>query len=631
MQGAHNRKKSKKGAASGIRVTKDCPKTRASAANPFPPLKRAGFCVILAGSALLASASLLLKSKEGDPVSPALPRSYALCSRNGPAIYTIDETNSIVECLLVHGSNILDTGSLDEVLTKWNQKHYNIYSEGMQTAYETPLQVKLIPLNSVVIPGMSDSHGHTLEYGSSRILPLEGSRNSAAVVARVRDFILSNPDILNDTTRLIEGWGWDHTAWPVEEFPSFKELETDPIVQGRPVVLQSKDGHALWVSETTLKLMLPLPEEVDGGIIMLDEKGNPTGVFLDKAQDLVKRPPLTDADRLQRFNIAVNDALSKGLTSFHDAGFDPESLSFFKRQAELDKLPVRIYGMTYFDEKAEYWGDKRTKVINENRLTARSVKIFADGALRSGGAALFEPYTDNPETSGFMRIDPEVLYKFVPKFLTDGWQVNIHAIGDRANSIILDVLESALENELKGVNGTAVRPRIEHAQIIRPEDTIRLAKLGVIASVQPTHVVSDMWYAQDRLGPERIKNLYAFRTIIDAGARITLGSDFPVEDMNPLAGFHAAITRVASDNTSPHGPGGWFPEQRLTRIEALRGITIDPAYASFSEEDLGSLEPGKLADYVVISQDIMTVPADKILDTRVLATVIDGQLAFGHV
>ncbi|KAH8119350.1 amidohydrolase family-domain-containing protein [Phellopilus nigrolimitatus] len=592
---------------------------------------RARLLVILAGSALLATASWMYTSSVEDD---ALQESYALCSPNGRAIYTVDDNNSKVQCLLVHNDRILETGSFDEVTEKWDttRKQQTVLNAELQTAVKVPLRIKYIPTGSIVVPGMSDSHGHTLEYGASRLLTLEGSEDSTATVARVKDYILSDSAIYNDNSRFIEGWGWDHTVWPNAEFPSFRELEADPIVRGRPIILQSKDGHAQWVSEAVLILMLPLPDTIEGGIIERDDKGNPTGVFLDNAQDLIKKPPLTDMDRLQRFKLAVNDALSKG--SRHSTTPDSTLLrlnSSRSKASSANSLQIRIHGMSYFDETAEYWGDKRSKIIDENRLTARSVKIFADGALRSGGAALFEPYADNPGTNGFMRIDPEVLYEFVPKFISDGWQVNIHAIGDRANSIILDVLESVLNNELKGANDTDIRPRIEHAQIIRPEDTLRLAKLGVIASIQPTHAVSDMWYAQDRLGPERVKNLYAFRTIIDAGARITLGSDFPVEDMNPLAGFHAAITRVAPDGRSPHGPDGWFPEQRLTRIEALRGVTIDPAYASFSEKNLGSLEPGKIADYVVLSQDIMSVEADKIIETRVLATVLDGRPEYGQI
>jgi len=226
-----------------------------------------------------------------------------------------------------------------------------------------------------------------------------------------------------------------------------------------------------------------------------------------------------------------------------------------------------------------------------------------------------------------MRIDQEVLATSIQRFLRDGWQTNVHAVGDRANTLVLDAFESALE----GINVTALRPRLEHAQIITHADMARLAKLGVIASVQPTHAISDMYFAEDRLGPERVKLLYAFRDIINYGARFTLGSDAPVEDMNPLSGFFAAITRLAPDGTSPHGPGGWFPEQRLTREEALKGMTLEPAWASFSENILGSITPGKRADFVVLSKDIMTITESEILSTQVLATAIDGRPVYGKI
>ncbi|KAJ7939001.1 amidohydrolase 3, partial [Mycena leptocephala] len=248
---------------------------------------------------------------------------------------------------------------------------------------------------------------------------------------------------------------------------------------------------------------------------------------------------------------------------------------------------------------------------------------------------LYEPYADNHHTQGFMRLAPEVLFEFIPQLLRDGWQVNVHAIGDRANGIVLDAFEVAL----KGVNVTALRPRLEHAQLMTKDDMRRLGRLGVIASVQPTHatrktawyVVGDHFRLIDTYvtqGPERVKGLYAFLSIIASGAKITLGLDFPVETMNPLAGFYAAITRVSLAGYSPHGPGGWFPEERLTREEALRSMTIDPAYASFTESELGSLEAGKRADFVVLSQDIMRIPAHEILETTVLMTVLDGKAAY---
>ncbi|KAJ7478902.1 amidohydrolase family-domain-containing protein [Mycena latifolia] len=535
---------------------------------------------------------------------------YALCSRHG-RIYTVDSANSQVECLVVNNSRILRTGSLSE------------------TKHIAGLTIRYIPNTAIVVPGLSDSHGHLLEYGASRQLPLEGTATINETVARVRDYILRTPAILHNPDAFIRGGGWDHTRWPGTAWPTAADLEADPVIRGRPVVLQSKDCHAQWASARALELSAPLPDAVEGGVILTDEMGAATGVLLDNAQELLKTPPLTEMDLTERFKVAMNDALAFGLTSVHDAGLDPISLEFFMRQAERGHIPIRIYAMRFFDENAPYWGNTTAPFVGaaNGRLTARSIKIFADGALRTGGSALHSHYADNPHTAGIMRLDPAVLFDFIPRFLRDGWQVNVHAIGDRANGIVLDAFEASL----MGANVTALRPRLEHAQLMTKVDMERLGKLGVIASVQPAHAISDMWYAQDRLGPERVKGLYAFRSIMDSGARIALGSDFPVETMNPLSGFYAAVTRLSPTGDSPHGPGGWFPEERLTRQEALRGMTIDGAYASFTEGELGSLEVGKRADFVILSRDIMTIAPQEILGTKVLATVLDGQVAYGAV
>ncbi|TFK44025.1 amidohydrolase family-domain-containing protein [Crucibulum laeve] len=543
---------------------------------------------------------------------------YTLCSNSGSQdIYTVDAQNTKVQCIVVKNGWITDSGLLGDIQERWNDT----------ASGEGNMVVKWIPSGTVVLPGMSDSHCHILEYGASRQIPLSTGKNVRDTVSLVEEYIRAHPDLAENVPRVVEGWGWDHASWDVEKLPTWRDFELNPITANHKIILQSRDGHALWVSRAALADSAPFPDEIEGGVIVRDENNEPTGVFIDSAQDLIKRPVLTQEDLERQFTTTVNDALKHGLTSLHDAGFKPESLAFFRRQAEAGKLPLRIYGMTFFDEYAEYWGDQRAPLVGagSGRLTARSVKIFADGALRTGGAALYEPYADNPSTRGAMRISTELLHKVVPRFLKDGWQVNVHAIGDRANGIVLDAFEAALQ----GANVTALRPRLEHAQIMTKADMNRLGKLGVIASVQPTHVIGDMWFAQDRLGPERVKGLYAFRSIIDAGARVTLGSDFPVEGVNPLAGFYAAITRVGTDGTSPHGPGGWFPEQCLTREEALRGMTIDPAFASFTEDTLGSLEPGKRADFVVLSKDIMSIPASEVLETKVKATVLDGKVAYG--
>ncbi|KAG5636156.1 hypothetical protein H0H81_008987 [Sphagnurus paluster] len=539
----------------------------------------------LFGIALLSAATLYNRSTQ-----PA----YALCTPGTrKTIYTVDASNSQVQCLVVRGARIVDTGDLEDVKSRWDGPELN---------------VKYLNEGEVVVPGMSDSHCHILEYGASQLVSLQDGKsvqgmphlpnreylfaietnlNLTETVQILADYINADPILSKDLTKVVEGWGYDHASWDIPVLPTavgvsheladLADLEANPTTRGRQIMLSGRDGHSLWVSAATLAANKPYPKEIEGGVIMSDKEGNPTGVFLDTAMDLIKRPTLTHSDRKARFKTTVAHALRSGLTTLHDAGFKPESFDFFSmddsREAERAPLPLRIYGMRYFDidENAEYWGNK-TKPLTARfrgdepgtRLSSRSVKIFADG-----GAALYEPYADNPSTSGLMRISPETLHRVVPDFLRDGWQVNIHAIGDRANGIVLDSFE--LAGRKLGVDIRALRPRIEHVQIIAEKDMHRLGELGIIASIQPTHATSDMWYGQDRLGPERVKGLYAFRNLMSGGARITLGSDFPVEEVNPLAGFFAAITRVAKEGTSPHGPGGWFPEQKLTRLEALRG------------------------------------------------------------
>jgi len=241
------------------------------------------------------------------------------------------------------------------------------------------------------------------------------------------------------------------------------------------------------------------------------------------------------------------------------------------------------------------------------------------------------PYSDKPDTRGLLLVPPKTLHKQAEKFYEDGFQVNIHAIGDHANEVVLDVFEDILRKPGADVN--VWRPRIEHAQIFQPRDLERIGRLGVIASVQPTHATSDMSYAESRLGPDRIQSAYAYRTLLQASPmnRLPLGSDFPVEGINPLLGFYAAIARLTPEGTSPHGPGGWYPAESLTRVQALRGMTRDVAYAGFAEHTRGQLASGFEADFVVLDRDIMQVPVEEILGTRVLATVIDGQVAYGSL
>ncbi|TFK48313.1 hypothetical protein OE88DRAFT_1635135 [Heliocybe sulcata] len=554
-----------------------------------------------------------------------LPQSYALCKGKGK-IYTVDESNPEVECLLVHADRILDFGDEAKVRGSWGAFRL-VHAPGD----EAPLPVVQVPKEHIVVPGLADSHAHILEYGFKMQLQLDRARSMQDIIQVLEAYVLSHPDVLNDTSRWIEGMGWNQNVWKDWRggFPTAKDLNT-PLLEGRPISLARVDVHATWVSEKVLEIMGSLPGQVDGGEIIRDGDGKATGIFVDNAMSLVPSPPRSEAVMLEYFQRAMKDTLSVGLTSIHDAGNDARTVKFYETLAEQGNIPMRLYIMGMLED-GEVKMQRRENYGKDERLTVKSIKMFMDGALGSWGAALLQPYSDKPDTSGILRIDPKQIRKHVKDVWQKGWQVNIHCIGDRANKIVLDIFEEVLRDG-RG-NATERRPRIEHAQIMQMSDLERTGKLGVMTSVQPTHATSDMWYAESRLGPQRIKGAYAYQTLLrnSPNSVLPLGSDFPVEGINPLLGFYAAVSRLDADGHSPHGENGWFANERLTRAQALKGMTLDAAYASFAEQDIGSLTPGKKADFVILNQDIMSVPQHKILSTRVAATVIDGRIAYGSL
>ncbi|CAA7262098.1 unnamed protein product [Cyclocybe aegerita] len=558
--------------------------------------------------------------------------SYILCSQT-KNIYTVDDANPKVECIYVKGSHVVDVGDYSHIEQRsvpFDFIRKSVPSWIILNPLTQPKVFEVSP-DAVVVPGLADAHAHVIENGYMMQLPLMGAQSVQDVVDRIKAFITSHPDVENDKSRWIEGMGWDQTKWPGARFPTAADLNNDPLLKGRLISLSRVDGHARWVSFAVLNLMKDLPEKVDGGLVVRDKEGRPTGIFVDNAMGLIPTPPWGEAQISDFFNLTIKQALSYGLTSIHDADTKLEHIKFFQKMADAGKLPSRLYLMGNVASE-EYWGHQIPRLINygkHKRLNLRSVKLFTDGALGSWGAALLKPYSDKPETSGLMLSSPETLKRLVDQFWKDGWQTSIHCIGDRANHAILDIYEDILEHR-KG-NVTEWRPRIEHAQIFAPEDLERIGKLGVIASVQPTHATSDMWYAEIRLGAERIKGAYAYQTLLKASPTgvLPLGSDFPVEGVNPLLGFYAATSRLSVDGTSPHGSGGWFANQRLSREQALKGMTLDAAYASFAEHETGSLTPGKKADFVVFDRNIMTVPFEEILKAKVQATVVDGQVMYG--
>ncbi|KAI9459905.1 amidohydrolase 3 [Lactarius psammicola] len=550
-----------------------------------------------------------------------IPNTYAICTPPN-SIYTADDNDSTADCMLVENGVILSIGSIDHIRKFWSACNPNVSLKTFQT-----------PPNSVIVPGLADAHGHILQWGAKERLPLHGCASIDDVLLKIKQYLLSHPIILHDPTRWIQGSGWDQTNWPGGEFPTADDLDREPLLRGRSIVLARVDWHASWVSNAILSKLTNLPDVVDGGLIVRDEAGKPNGVFVDNAMSLIHKPAPTDAETLEDFETTMGDALRVGLTTIHDAGSSPNNIAFFQRMADEGRLPIKVYMMGLVDSN-DYLGSQIPRLIDyglHRRLTVRSVKLFADGALGSWGAALKAPYTDKPDTRGFLLTPSKTLHQRAEIFYEDGFQVNIHAIGDHANEVVLDIFEDILRKPGADVN--TWRPRIEHAQIFQPSDIERIGRLGVIASVQPTHATSDMSYAETRLGPDRIKSAYAYQKLLQASPakRLPLGSDFPVEGINPLLGFYAAIARLSPEGTSPHGPGGWYPAEALTRVQALRGMTRDVAYAAFLERTHGQLAPGFAADFVVLDRDIMQVPLEEILDTRVLATVVDGQVAYGRL
>ncbi|KAF9780179.1 amidohydrolase family-domain-containing protein [Thelephora terrestris] len=547
------------------------------------------------------------------------PSSYTVCTTGHGTIYTVDEMNPTAECVSVKDGRLVAVGPRDSI---------DIASSTVPM-YETKP-------GSIIVPGLSDAHAHILEYGWKMQLVLDGANSIEEIISRVKAYLRSHPEVADDPTTFIEGMGWDQNRWASKQFPTADDLSDDPELAGRRIVLTRVDGHATWVSKPVLELMIAggkIPKDVSGGEVIRDKGGFPTGIFVDNAMSLVPVPDKTPAQVLAYFKTAMQDALEVGLTNIHDAGGQDQYIDFYKEMADTGKLPVRIYLMRAgppADDISEW--DKIKPLINygENeRFNVQGVKLFMDGALGSWGAALLEPYSDNNSTSGLLTTEPEDMRNYIEQAWRYGWQVNVHAIGDRANHIVLDIFEDMQSKDPGFLMDR--RPRIEHSQIMTLDDLDRSGRLGVINSVQPTHATSDMEYAESRLGPQRIKGAYAYKTMLRNSRFnvLPLGSDFPIEGINPLLGFYAAVSRLSVAGDSPHGPGGWYPSDALTRAEALKGMTLDPAYASFSEQELGSLEKGKKADFVVLDQDIMKAEMSKVLSTKVEATVIDGQVLYG--
>jgi predicted amidohydrolase YtcJ len=487
-----------------------------------------------------------------------------------------------------------------------------------------PVTNTIALLNSTIVPGLTDAHGHLYGLGLSLdVVKLVDTNSYDEVIARVKERVAGTPK-----GEWIIGRGWDQNDWPVKEFPTKEAL--DAAVPDHPVFLRRVDGHAALANSVALKAarVTAATKDPEGGRVLRDANGEPTGVFVDAAMDLVEdvMPPPSAATRKARVLAAAQNIAANGLTEMHDAGIDAATIAAVRELIDEKRFPIRVYAMLGDNDALLDTWLKSGPLMDygsapggaSGRLTVRSIKLYADGALGSRGAALLAPYSDDPGNSGLMLARPEHLLDVAKHARAKGFQVNTHAIGDRGVRNVIDAYSEA------GVTANE-RYRVEHLQVISPPDVPRLVSHGIIASMQPTHATSDMPWAERRVGSERIKGAYAWRTILNAGGRLALGSDFPVEDVNPFFGIYSAVTR---QDHQGNPPGGWYPNQRLTLAEAIRGFTQDAAYAAFEETSRGTIEPGKLADLTIVDGDLLTMPAADLWKAKVRYTIVGGEVVY---
>ena len=540
-------------------------------------------------------AGLSSATAAGETEAGAIPMQADLILRNA-RVHTANPAHPLASAIAIRGARIV---ALD----------------AEATALAGP-QTRVIDLaQATVIPGFIDSHAHMAGLGTQlELLDFRRTNSIAAVAAEVQREALKR-----HAGEWIRGANWDQTNWG-GVFPTAAPItDAAPL---NPVYLERVDGHAAWVNQKALEIagITRATADPPGGRILRDASGNATGVLIDRAQELVRRhiPAATAAQIERRLARAAAECARLGLTTIHDAGISSEELAAYRALIARNELPIRIYAM--IGGRGPLWQQylARGPEIGE-RLTVRSIKLMSDGALGSRGAALKEPYADDPGNRGLLMLTREEIEAVAREAVARGFQVNTHAIGDRANRTVLDAYAAVLG----GHNDH--RFRIEHAQVVSLDDIPLFARYSILPSMQATHATSDLRWAEQRLGPERVRGAYAWQRFRALGLPIPNGSDFPVEEPDPLRGFYAAVTRQDSNGFPP---GGWFPDQRLTRQQALTSWTLDGARAAFEEKDKGSLEPGKLADLVVLSKDILTIPPREILSTRVTMTLVGGKVVY---
>src|SRR6266513_2343991 len=527
-------------------------------------------------------------------------------------IYTMNERRPRAEAIAVKDDRIVFVGS-------------NADAKKYQSA-----ETKTVDLDGkTVVPGLTDSHCHIFGIGEREMnLNLEGASTLEDFLEKVKERVAKT-----ERGKWITGRGWIETFWKPPQFPTRADL--DKIAPDNPVFLTRADGHASVANSAALriaKIDKNTPNPFGGEILKDKTIGEPNGMLLDNGQDLVAKniPKPTEAEREQAFLLGIQREIDLGWCEIQNAGSYADDIKIVRKCFDEKKVKLRFINAVFGpgEDAQRFLREGPTINAYDHHFTQRTIKVIFDGALGSRGAALLKPYSDAPESSGFLTEKESDLKPMFEEALRRGIQVETHAIGDRANRMILNLYEQAF-NAVPPEERKTREPRwrVEHAQILDPADLPRFAKLGVIPSMQPSHAISDLFFAPARLGMDRLAGAYAWQSVIKSGAIVAGGSDAPVERGEPMIEFYAVVTRKSIKGESGEG---WHPEQAVSREQALKMFTIWPAYAAFEEKDKGSIEVGKLADFTVLSQDIMKIPEMEILETRNEMTVIGGEIIYSR-
>jgi predicted amidohydrolase YtcJ len=516
-------------------------------------------------------------------------------------LHTVDAARPEAEALAICGERIAAVGSSAEIRDL----------AGPNT--------RVIDLaGRLVLPGFNDAHVHFIDGASELVdINLRPATDERDFARRIAEYVATQPP-----GRWVRGGYWDHEAWPSQAVPTRALI--DQVTPDHPVFVQRLDGHMAVANSLALKLagVTRDTETPDGGTIVRDSSGEPTGLLKDNAMDLVSRviPPPSVEEVTAKARAALRHAAALGLTTIQDLTASATELRVYQALRDAGELTARIYS-TQAHGIAGLTAAGVTTGFGDAWIRIGGIKLFADGSMGSGTAAFFDPYADDASTRGLLIQSPEALEQAIFDADDAGFQLVIHAIGDRANAIVIDALEKLAATR----GGRDRRARIEHAQVVRAADKARMAKAGIIASIQPSHCIDDMRWAERRIGHERCAIAYNVRSFAEAGVRIAFGTDWFVEPLDPMIGLYAAVTRQFPDGTPA---GGWFPEETITLAQAVEFYTLGSAYAEFAEQDKGSLAPGKLADLVVLSHDIFHVPPQQILSTRSVLTMVGGRIVF---